>query len=187
MSHLFWSAFNQAQQNESLYKDGMRLNILICGISEQTSLKSSNNIVHCRHYGITACIPSKSPKICIATHRRIIYVSPCLCVWHGGCMPAHVCVCVCDTSPAHVFERKSRLTICRRLPPQHHARLKLIVKCLLLANAWAGGAQGHSQGLATISDGLGGGGLVCHSTAVTPRILSHRRIFAAAKHHLNYL
>lgn len=93
------------------------------------------------------------------------------------------------TSPARVFARKSCVTICRRLPPRQHARLKLIVNCLLLAKAWAVGAQGHIQGLATISDGLGrgGGGLVCHGTAVTPRTLSRRRIFTAAKHHLNYL
>lgn len=78
----------------------------------------------------------------------------CLSGWVYAC--ACVCVDVCDTSPARVFERKSCVTICRRLPPQHHARLKLIVKCLLLAIAWAEGAQGHSQGLATISDGLGG-------------------------------
>lgn len=62
------------------------------------------------------------------------------------------------TSPARVFARKSCVTICRRLPPRQHARLKLIVNCLLLAKAWAVGAQGHIQGLATISDGLGRGG-----------------------------
>lgn len=123
---------------------------------------------------ITARNTSKSPEICIATRLRIIYVSPCLCVcegwvgaWRGG-RGAH-------TSAARVFVRKSCVTICRRLPPRQHARLKLIVNCLLLAKAWAEGAQGHSQGLATISDGLGrggageGGGGLC----VTAQLLRH--------------
>lgn len=64
--------------------------------------------------------------------------------------------------------------------------LKLIVNYLLLTTAWAEGEQGHRQGLATISDGLRRG-LMCHATAVTLRTLSHKHIFTAAEHHLNYL
>lgn len=69
-----------------------------------------------------------------------------------------------------------------------HTHLKLIVNHRLLTTAWAEGEQGHSQGLATISDGLGRrGGLMCHATAVTLRTMSHKHIFTAAKHRLNYL
>lgn len=75
------------------------------------------------------------------------------------------------------------------MPPSSaaHTHLKLIINHLLLATVWAEGEQGHSQGLATISDGLRRGGLMCHATAVTLRTLSHKHIFTAAKHHLNYL
>lgn len=69
-----------------------------------------------------------------------------------------------------------------------HTHLKLIVNHCPLTTAWAEGEQGHSQGLATISDGLHwGGGLMCHATAVTLRTLSHKHILTAAKHRLNYL
>lgn len=68
---------------------------------------------------------------------------------------------------ALVFVRKSCLTICC-LPPQSTTQLKLIVNHLLLTTAWAEGEQGHSQGLATISDGLRRGAYVsrhsCYAT-----------------------
>lgn len=36
-------------------------------------------------------------------------------------------------------------------------------------------------------EGWGGGGLMCHATAVPPHSPSHKHVLAAAKHHLNYL
>lgn len=36
-------------------------------------------------------------------------------------------------------------------------------------------------------EGRGGGGLMCHATAVPPRSPSHKHVLTAAKHHLNYL
>lgn len=99
------------------------------------------------------------------------------------CKPLSVCLwgvggrMVGGTGPAGVFARKSCVTICRRLRPWQRARLKLIVNCLPRAKAWAEAAQGHSQGLATISDGLGRVGwgrvaVVWHGTAVTPGVYS---------------
>lgn len=67
------------------------------------------------------------------------------------------------------------------------SQLKLIVNHLLLKTVWAEGEQGHSQGLATISDEPRRGGLMCHGTAAALHPLSHKHISAAAKHHLNYL
>lgn len=118
--------------------------------------------------------------MCSNTTHENLCRSSFVCLWveEGGGTGAY--------QWAIMFVRKSCLTICR-LPPQHTRiwNWSSTISCSQQC--------GQRESKVTAKDlpqsvmGCGGGGLMCHATAVTLRTLSHKHIFTAAKHHLNYL
>lgn len=120
---------------------------------------------------------TNSPGIFAVALNMIIYVSGCFYVCEWRRRGAY--------QGALVFVRKSCLTICC-LPPQHtrSSNWSSTIPCLQ--------QRGQRESKVTAKDlpqsVMGcGGGLMCHGTAVMVRTLSHKHIFATAKHHHNYL
>lgn len=118
-----------------------------------------------------------SPEISATAQNMIIYVSACLCVCEWRRRGAY--------QGALMFVRKSCLTICC-LPPQRTCSWNWSSTISCSQRCGQRESKVTAKDLPQSVMGCGGG-LMCHGTAVTLRTLSHKHIFAAAKHHLNYL
>lgn len=96
------------------------------------------------------------------------------------------CSCVNHVGPYAAFLRSTRASEIDRQPSlasqQRGQRESKVTAKDLPQSVMGCGGEGERK------ERVGGsGGLMCHATAVPLRTLSHKHVFAAAKHHLNYL
>lgn len=95
------------------------------------------------------------------------------------------CSCVNHVGPYAAFLRSTRASEIDRQPSlasqQRGQRESKVTAKDLPQSVMGCGGRGSAR--------RGGecGGLMCHATAVPLRTLSHKHVFTAAKHHLNYL